>query len=41
MYFQIIVLDEFQPSSLPHIQISLSEDIFGTLMISVDITMIK
>jgi hypothetical protein len=39
MHFQIIVLDEFQPSSLPHIKISLSEDIFETLVISVDITM--
>jgi hypothetical protein len=39
MYFQIIILDQFQPSSLPHIKISLSENILETLVVSIDITM--
>ena len=40
MDFQIIVLDQFKPSSLPHVNIGLSEDILETLVISINITMI-
>jgi hypothetical protein len=39
MYFKIIVLDELKPSSLPHIRISLCEDVLETLMVSVNIAM--
>jgi hypothetical protein len=39
MHFQIIVLDQFQPSPLPHIKISLSENVLETLVIRIDITM--
>jgi hypothetical protein len=40
MDFQIIILDQFQPSSLPHIQIRLSENILETLVVSADIAVI-
>jgi hypothetical protein len=36
MNFQLIILDQFYPSSLPHIQVRLSEKILQTFMISVD-----
>jgi len=41
MDFQIIVLDQFEPSSLPHVNIGLSEDIFETLVIGIDVAMIS
>jgi hypothetical protein len=34
--FQLIILDQFQPSSLPHVQVRLSEKILQTFVISVD-----
>jgi hypothetical protein len=40
MDLQIIILDQFQPSSLPHIQIRLRENIFETLVVGVDIAVI-
>jgi hypothetical protein len=40
MDFQFIILDQFQPSSLPHIQIRLSEKILETLVVGVDIAVI-
>jgi hypothetical protein len=39
MHLKIIIFDQFQPSSLSHIQIGLSEDIFETFMVGVDIAM--
>jgi hypothetical protein len=39
VYLKIIIFDQFQPSSLSHIQISLGEDIFETFMVGVDIAM--
>jgi hypothetical protein len=36
MDFQLIIFDQFQPSSLPHVQVRLDEKILQTLMISVD-----
>ena len=40
MEFQIIVLDQFEPSSLPHVDVGLSEDIFETLVIGINIAML-
>jgi hypothetical protein len=40
MDFQIIILDQFQLSSLPHIQVRLSENIFETPVVGVDIAVI-
>jgi hypothetical protein len=40
MEFQIVIFYQFQPSSLPHIQIRLSENILETLVICVDIAAI-
>jgi hypothetical protein len=37
MNFQIIVFDQFQPSSLVHVQIRLGEDILQTLMVDKDV----
>jgi hypothetical protein len=37
---QLIVLDQFKPSSLPHIEISLSEDVLEAFVIGIDIAMI-
>jgi hypothetical protein len=39
VHLKIIIFDQFQPSSLSHIQINLGEDIFETFVISVDIAM--
>jgi hypothetical protein len=36
MNFQVIVLDEIQPSVLPKVEILLSEDVFSALVIGVD-----
>jgi hypothetical protein len=36
MDFQLIILDQFQPSSLPHVQVRLSEKILQAYVISVD-----
>jgi hypothetical protein len=40
MDFQIVILYQFQPPSLPHIQIGLSENIPETLVIYVDVAAI-
>jgi hypothetical protein len=40
MDFQIVILYPFQPPSLSHIQIGLSENILETLVIRVDIAAI-
>jgi hypothetical protein len=37
---EIIVLDQLQPMTFPQVQIILGEDIFQTLVICVDFTMI-
>jgi hypothetical protein len=37
MHFQVIVLDQFQPSSLSHVEISLSKDVFEALVIYIDV----
>jgi hypothetical protein len=34
--FQLIILDQFYLSSLPHVQVGLGEKILQTFMISVD-----
>jgi hypothetical protein len=39
VYFKIIVLNQFQPTPLPHIKVSLSKDIFEALMVSVNVTL--
>jgi hypothetical protein len=36
MDFQLIILNQFLPSLLPHVQVRLGEKILQTLMISVD-----
>jgi hypothetical protein len=41
MDFQVIILYQFQLSSLPHIQIQLSEYIFKALVIGDDIAVIS
>jgi hypothetical protein len=38
IYPKVIILDQFQPSSLSEIQVRLSENIFETLMVRVYIT---
>jgi hypothetical protein len=38
VYLKVVVFDQFLPTSLPHIQVSLSKDIFEALMVSVDVT---
>ena len=40
MHFKIIILDQFKPSTLPHVEIRLSENVLESLVISVDIAMI-
>jgi hypothetical protein len=35
---KIIVLDQLQPSSLPHVQINLSEKVLQTLVVSEDMS---
>lgn len=37
---QVVVFDQFQPSSLSHIKISLSEDVLQAFMAGVDFTAI-
>jgi hypothetical protein len=37
MDFQLIILDQFKLSSLPHVQIKLSEKILQALVINVDV----
>jgi hypothetical protein len=37
MDLQLIIFDQFYPPSLPHIQVWLSEQIFQTLVIHVDV----
>jgi hypothetical protein len=37
MHFQVIVLDQFQPSSLSHVEVGLSENVIEALMICIDI----
>jgi hypothetical protein len=37
MHFQLIVLDQFYPSSLPHIQIWLGKDILQTFLVCIDV----
>ena len=41
MNLQFIVLDQFKPSSLPHVEVDLSEDILETLVIGIDIAKIS
>ena len=38
MYFKVIVLYQFQPFSLSHVQLGLSEYVFEALMVSVNVT---
>ena len=38
--FQVIVLDQFKPSPLCHIEISLSEDVLKAFVIGIDVAMI-
>src|ERR1043165_5573653 len=38
LHIQIIILNKFQPSSLPEVQLSLSENVLQTLMISEYVT---
>ena len=40
MLFNIIVLDQFKPPTLPHVEIRLSENVFEALVIGIDIAMI-
>ena len=40
MHFNVIILDQFKPSTLPHIEIRLSENILEALVISIDVAMI-
>ena len=40
MHFNIIILDQFKPSALPHVEIRLSENVFEALVIGVDIAII-
>jgi hypothetical protein len=37
VHFQVIILDQFQPSSLSHVQIGLGEDVLQTLVVCKDI----
>jgi hypothetical protein len=37
VYFQVVVLDQFQPSSLSHVEISLSKDGLKALVICIDV----
>jgi hypothetical protein len=37
MHFQVVVLDQFQPSSLSHVEVGLSEDVLEALVIYIDI----
>jgi hypothetical protein len=38
--FKIIILDQFNPSPLPHVQLLLRENILQALMVSVDLAAI-
>ena len=40
MHFKIIILDQFKPSTLPHVEIGLSENVLETLVISIDVALI-
>ena len=40
VHFNIIILDQFKPSMLPHVKIRLSENVFEALVIGIDIAMI-
>ena len=37
---QVVVLDQFKPSTLPHVQIFLSEEVLQVLVVGVDITLV-
>jgi hypothetical protein len=41
MYLQVVVFDQLEPSSLPHIQLRLSKDIFEAFVVGVDIVEIS
>ena len=40
MNFQVVVLDQFKPSTLPHVQIFLSKEVLQVLVVGVDITLV-
>jgi hypothetical protein len=37
MHFQVVILDQFQPSSLSHVEVSLSDDVLEALVVCIDI----
>jgi hypothetical protein len=37
VHLQVIILDQFQPSSISHVEVSLSEDILEALVICIDV----
>jgi hypothetical protein len=37
MHFQVVVLDQFQLSSLSHVEVSLSKDVLEALVICIDV----
>jgi len=37
MHFELIIFNQLKPSPLTHVQISLSEKIFKTLVIGIDV----
>ena len=37
---QVVVLDQFKPSTLPHVQIFLSKEVLQVLVVGVDITLV-
>ena len=41
MNLQVIVLDEFKPSTLPHVQIFLSKEVLQALMIGINVTFVS
>jgi hypothetical protein len=41
VYLQVVVLDEFKPSTLPHVQIFLSKEVLQALMIGVYVTFVS
>jgi hypothetical protein len=38
---QVVVLDQLQPSPLPQVQFRLGEDIFQTLVISINVALVS
>jgi hypothetical protein len=37
MHFQVVVFDQFQPSSLSHVEVGLGKDVLEALVIYIDV----